>query len=298
MKSEYMDGTRGSNSAPSTLYPNLMHTGLSMEPTKSPLEEVLDKRLIELTPQPLVGIAREMLHDPEIKALQDYANTVSIKRLGYNDHGPVHMRKVVKNALKMAHLLHEAGIQLSLESEGVGEFTDSVLAIFVAGLLHDIGMSLTRQDHENYSAELARPIIERILERYYGEDLTKRVIVRSLVLECIVGHMAMIRIHSLEAGLILAADGCDMEKGRARIPMLINSAARVGDIHKYSSAAVDRIRVVKGEERPIRIEVEMSQSVGFFQVEEVLFPKLNMSPAKPYIELVAAVADEEPRRYL
>jgi hypothetical protein len=261
-------------------------------------EQSLDRRLIELTPEPLVPIARDMLHDPEIKALQDYANTVSIKRLGYNDHGPVHMRKVVKNALKMAHLLHDAGVDLSLESEGVGEFTDSVLAIFVAGLLHDIGMTLTRQDHENYSAELARPIIERVLQTYYGNDITRRTIVRSLILECIVGHMAMIRIHSLEAGLILAADGCDMEKGRARIPMLLNQQARVGDIHKYSSAAVDRIRIKRGEERPIRIEIEMSQSVGFFQVEEVLFPKLNMSPAKPYIELVAGVLDEEPRRYL
>lgn len=269
-----------------------------MDPIKSPLEEVLDRRLLELTPESLIPIAREMLQDREIKALQDYANTVSIKRLGYNDHGPVHMRKVVKNALKMAHLLHEAGIDLSLENEGVGDFTDSMLAIFIAGLLHDVGMSMTRQDHENYSAELARPIIERYLEHYYGDDTTKRVILRSLILECIVGHMAMIRVHSLEAGLILAADGCDMEKGRARIPMLINTQARVGDIHKYSSAAVNRIRIVRGEDRPIRIEIEMSQSVGFFQVEEVLFPKLNMSPAKPYIELVAGVLDEEPRRYL
>jgi metal-dependent HD superfamily phosphatase/phosphodiesterase len=110
--------------------------------------------------------------------------------------------------------------------------------------------------------------------------------------------MAMIKVHSLEAGLILVADGCDMEKGRARIPMLINAEARVGDIHKYSSSAVDRITIGPGTEKPIGIEIEMSQSVGFFQIEEVLFPKLNMSPAKPYIELTAAVIDEEPKRYL
>jgi metal-dependent HD superfamily phosphatase/phosphodiesterase len=42
----------------------------------------------------------------------------------------------------------------------------------------------------------------------------------------------------------------------------------------------------------------MSANVGFFQVEEVLFPKLNMSPIKPYIELYAAVIGEQVKRYL
>ena len=265
---------------------------------KSPKEISLDRRLLQLVPAGLVEIVDRMLHDEEIKALQDYANVVSIKRLGYNDHGPVHMRKVVKNGLKFANLLQDAGIPMSLEAEGIGTFEDSVLAIFMAGLLHDVGMSLTRQDHENYSADLARPIIDRFLAQMYPTDVTRRVIVRSLALEAIVGHMAMIKIHSLEAGLILVADGCDMEKGRARIPMLLNTEARVGDIHKYSSSAVERITIGSGQEKPIGIEIEMSQSVGFFQVEEVLFPKLNMSPAKPYIELTAGVIDEEPKRYL
>jgi metal-dependent HD superfamily phosphatase/phosphodiesterase len=269
-----------------------------MSTEKSPKEASLDRRLLQLVPPALVEIANRMLHDPEIKALQDYANVVSIRRLGYNDHGPVHMRKVVKNALKFANLLQAAGIPMSLESEEIGTFEDSVLAIFMAGLLHDVGMSVTRQDHENYSAELARPIIERYLTEFYPDDLARRVVLRSLIIEAIVGHMAMIKVHSLEAGLILVADGCDMEKGRARIPMLINTEARVGDIHKYSSSAVDRITIGPGTEKPIGIEIEMSQSVGFFQIEEVLFPKLNMSPAKPYIELTAAVIDEEPKRYL
>jgi metal-dependent HD superfamily phosphatase/phosphodiesterase len=264
---------------------------------KSPKEAALDRRLLELVPDGIADVADRMLHDEQIKALQDYANVVSIKRLGYNDHGPVHMRKVVKNALKFANLLHGAGIPLSLEQEGIGSFEDSVLAVFMAGLLHDVGMSLTRQNHENYSSQLAQPIFDRYLAQQYPADVTKQVIVRSLALEGIIGHMAMIQIHSLEAGLILVADGCDMEKGRARIPLLLHHEARVGDIHKYSSSAVDRITIGEGTDKPIRIEVEMSQSVGFFQVEEVLFPKLNMSPAKPYIELLAGVIDEEPKRY-
>jgi len=42
----------------------------------------------------------------------------------------------------------------------------------------------------------------------------------------------------------------------------------------------------------------MNASVGFFQVEEVFFPKINNSPVKPYIELYAGVIDREMLRYL
>ncbi len=269
-----------------------------MSTTRSPKEAALDRRLLELLPDSLSGIAQKILQDDELKALQEYSNVVSIKRLGYNDHGPVHMRMVAKNALEFANLLREAGIPMSLEAEGIGSFEDSVFAVFTAALLHDVGMSMTRQDHEHHSVLLGKPIIERFLAQHYPGDIAKQVILRSLICECIVGHMAMVRINSLEAGLILAADGCDMEKGRARIPMLINTEARLGDIHKYSSAAVERVLIGPGEEKPIAIEILMSASVGLFQIEEVLSPKLGVSPARPYIELYARIGEQERKRYL
>ncbi len=42
----------------------------------------------------------------------------------------------------------------------------------------------------------------------------------------------------------------------------------------------------------------MSQSAGFFQIEEVLFPKIISSPIKPYIELYGQVKDKEMMQYL
>jgi len=54
----------------------------------------------------------------------------------------------------------------------------------------------------------------------------------------------------------------------------------------------------KGEEKPIRIIVEMNETVGFFQIEEVLFPKISDNPVKPYLELYGQVINEELRRYL
>ena len=35
-------------------------------------------------------LIRALLENEELKALQDYANHISITRLGLNDHGPVH----------------------------------------------------------------------------------------------------------------------------------------------------------------------------------------------------------------
>jgi metal-dependent HD superfamily phosphatase/phosphodiesterase len=244
------------------------------------------------------AIVKLLLHDDEIQALQEYANTVSIKRLNYNDHGPVHMRTVALNALIMMGLLRDAGIKTSLEKEDCGSFEDSVTAVLLAAILHDIGMSIGRQDHELHSAYLAYPILDRLLGKVFPKAVEKRVVIRSLALEGISGHMGNRLIHSLEAGVILVADGCDMQKGRARIPMALSERPKVGDIHKYSANSIKEVRIGKGTEKPIRIDVSMSSEVGLFQVEEVLLQKIAVSTAKVYIELYARVNEGEPKRYL
>ena len=62
-------------------------------------------------------LVKYLFADEELQELQEYANNVSIKRLGFNDHGPVHMRQVVGNAIKMLNILQKAGIKTSLENE-------------------------------------------------------------------------------------------------------------------------------------------------------------------------------------
>lgn len=265
---------------------------------KSQKEISLDKKLTATLEGRVKKAADIVLGDGEIQHIQEYANVVSIKRLGYNDHGPVHMRKVAMNAITMIDLLHQAGIKLNLEDEEVGDFEDSKVTVFLAGFLHDIGMSVGRTNHEQHGAVLAAPILDRILAQIYSDHPDKAIIIKSMVMECISGHMATQRIHSLEAGLILVADGCDMQKGRARIPMIVHPESKVGDIHKYSSSAIESVKIEKGEHRPIRITIEMSESVGFFQVEEVLLHKINSSPAKAYIELYAGVIGQELKCYL
>ena len=239
-----------------------------------------------------------LFEDKELQMMQEYANNVSIKRLGYNDHGPVHMRQVAGNAIKMLNILQQSGIKTSLEREEIGTFEDSMCAVIIAGLMHDLGMMIGRQGHEDMSALLAQPIIARVLEQIFPDDLPRRVVIRSMATEAIVGHMSSRKIHSIEAGIILIADGCDMTKGRARIPMSINTTPKVGDIHKYSANAITRIGIHHGERRPIRIDIEMTGDVGFFQIEEVLLTKIDSSPAKEYVELYAGVTGQEPKCYL
>ena len=205
-----------------------------------------------------VRMMKQLLENEEIKAIQDYANTVSITRLGLNDHGPVHMRTVCHNALKMLSILHDAGVETSLQKEHSGSFADSVVAVMIAA----------------------------------------RTIIRSMAMEGILGHMATHSIHSIEAGLILIADGCDMTKGRARIALEIPTKPTEGDIHKYSANSIEKVRITRGIEHPIKIEVLMKSEVGLFQVEGVLMPKIQSSPSKHLVELYACVEGQETKRYL
>jgi len=264
----------------------------------SPKEHVLNKRLVSCLGGKPRQIAEMLIADKEVSYLQDYANTVSIKRLHYNDHGPVHMRMVAINACIMADILRKAGIPSSLEEEECGTWEDSLSAMVLSAFLHDCGMSVGREDHEVSSAILTLPIAGRILESVYDGDPEKQIILKSLFTECVLGHMATRKIHSLEAGIILIADGCDMQKGRARIPMLIDTESKPGDIHKYSASAIESVKISRGKEKPIHISVSMNESVGFYQIEEVLLRKVNVSPARNFIELEAKVEGGQVKRYL
>ena len=70
---------------------------------KSPKELSSEKKLLGLFEEGSTAraLAELLVKDTEIQNIQDYGNNVSIKRLGYNDHGPVHMRQVAINAIRM-----------------------------------------------------------------------------------------------------------------------------------------------------------------------------------------------------
>ena len=246
----------------------------------------------------VLALTKLLLEDNETQAIQEYANNVSIMRLGFNDHGPVHMRTVVLNAVTMMGLLKEAGIKTSLETEGCGGLNESLMAVILAAMFHDFGMSIGRQDHELHSAYMSYPVMDRVLTQIIPGSMSRRGMIRSLALEGIAGHMGTHSIHSLEAGVIQIADGCDMTKGRARIPIALHNSPRAGSIHQFSAESIEEVKIARGEIKPIRIDVCMSSKVGLFQVEEVLLNKIAASTTKSHIELYAKVKDDAPLCYL
>lgn len=265
---------------------------------KSPKQVALEQKIADsLQGKPLEAV-QLVFEDAELQTMQDYANNVSIKRMGFNDHGPVHMRLAALNALTVFRLLKDAGVVMNLENEAGLQEEDSLTAVLLGSLLHDLGMTVSREQHEEMGMLLAAPVLDRLLARIYPEQLWQQVAVKSTVLEGIGGHMATRVTTTLEAGLVLIGDGCDMEHGRARIPELLSPGPQVGDIHRYSASAIERVSIYKGQNRPVRINVLMSETVGYFQVEEVLFPKISSSPVKPYIELWAGKKMEQMQRYL
>jgi metal-dependent HD superfamily phosphatase/phosphodiesterase len=266
-------------------------------PERSPKQLSIERKILKkLTGEPK-RLAQMLFADDELQVLQDYANSVSITRLAMNDHGPVHMRIAMLNSISIFELLVKAGVEPSLVAEGYGNVEDSLMAVMLGTFLHDLGMTIGRANHEKMSAILAQDHIKRVLSNFYSNPL-QLAVMNSIVTECIVGHMATQKISSIEAGIVLISDGCDMIGGRARISMQIATEAHVGDIHRYSAYSITGVEIIPGTEKPVRIQVSMNESAGFFQVEQVLMPKVSASPVKSFIELYAKWGKREPMRYL
>ena len=58
------------------------------------------------------------------------------------------------------------------------------------------------------------------------------------------------------------------------------------------------MRISAGEELPVRIEIEMNNSAGIFQVDDLLATKLRGTPLEGRVEVVAEVTGETEKRLL
>jgi metal-dependent HD superfamily phosphatase/phosphodiesterase len=264
----------------------------------SPKAAELNRVLLDRFDGKVHTLLERLLRDETIQSYQAYANTVSIRRLGFNDHGTVHMRITTYNALRILRFLHQGDVPTSLQAEGVGTYEDSQVAVALGCFLHDIGMGVTREGHEWHSLNFADEIIVKYLAELYPDDEPKRCALRAMCHEVIVGHMAHDRIHSVEAGTVLVADGTDMTRGRSRIPQMLDRDPVVGDIHRHSATAVTRVEISAGETKPVSVVVHMDDFSGTFQVEEVFMTKVKASPIMPHLEVSVVVKDHPPRHYL
>ena len=221
-----------------------------------------------------------------------YMTQVHSERLGMSDHSWVHMQIVLNIALRLLRLLVRAGVDPAMVADHGMSPRDAEVVVAGGALLHDVGMSIHRTDHEAYSLFLASGALEDLLADCYREP--ERTVVASEILHAIIGHRRRGQPYTLEAGVVRVADALDMAQGRTRLPI---EAGQEG-IHSISAAAVDEIRIEKGETRPVRIEIELNNSAGIFQVDDLLATKIRDTPLEGKVEVVAKIEGETEKRLL
>jgi hypothetical protein len=228
--------------------------------------------------------------DDELYTLWQVANVNAVQRLGMSDHGPVHVQIITNIALKLLRLLAEHNAQPSLVTHHNLTLEDAEVVVVLASLFHDLGMSIHRIDHEQHSLLLARSKVKELLDGIY--DVPVITILTSEILHAIISHRAGGKPFTLEAGIVRVADAMDMAEGRSRIPF----QSGVVNIHSVSAAAIKQIRIEQGEEKPIRISVQMSNSAGIFQLDELLKDKLVGSGLESFVEVEATIEGEAEKR--
>jgi uncharacterized protein len=228
--------------------------------------------------------------DEQLKAWWHVANVNAVKRMEINDHSWVHIQIVVNMALKLLRQLARQGVEPAMVRDYGMDEEDAEVVVVLGGLVHCIGMAVHRDRHEDWSLFLAEPKCRELLAGLYEEpELT---VVISDVLQAVTAHREGGRPLTLEAGIIRVADALDMAKGRSRIPFERGSAS----IHAVSAAAIDSVAIRSGTERPVLVEVTMSNPAGLYQVDELLKAKLRGSGLERYVEVVARIGSEEEER--
>jgi len=271
--------------------------GAGLAQTGRTLAERMAHRLSITLPDrgnPLLRRLIELVNtDDELYGLWTAANVTAMERLGMTDHGPVHVKIVMNLAVKLIRALSHAGVPSSVERNYGMTAHDAELIVALAALLHDTGMSIHRSDHEAMSLFVVQPVLRRFLAELY-QDVAVATVVRSETLHAIIGHRAGGRPLTIEAGVVRVADALDMAKGRSRIPFEAGSVS----IHSVSAAAIEAIRIEEGAAKPVRIAIEMSNSAGVFQLDQLFREKLTGSGLEPYIELEANIEGETEKRLL
>lgn len=233
----------------------------------------------------LKKVVANINNNEELQTLWDVINVNAIERLGMTDHGPVHFQIVANISVKFIRMLVKNGVELSVTKNYQLPPEYSELIVVLASVLHDLGMTISRKDHETYSLFLANNLLHQLVDFL---PVYERTIVISEVLHAIISHRSDGKPITLEAGIIRVADALDMSKGRSRIAY---ESEKI-DIYSVSSAAIESVNIEEGKDKPIQLNILMNNSAGIFQVDELLKKKINGSGIEKYINVRAYIDTE------
>lgn len=212
----------------------------------------------------------------EIKTLWKVMNIMAIDRLGMSDHGPTHFQIVANNGLKLTRILNGHKVLMSIVKDFGLTYEHAEVVIFLACIMHDLGISIHRQGHEEFSLFMARDMLKDILGFL---PTVERVIVTSEVLHAIISHRAYGKPSTIEAGIVRIADALDMGKGRSRITY------KRGELNIFSESdiAISKVEIDNGQEKPVNIKITMTNPAGVFQVDDIMSEKIKGSHLEQYI---------------
>src|SRR3989344_5398238 len=211
----------------------------------------------------LAEVVKRINSNDEIKTLWKIINVNAIDRLGMSDHGPTHFKIVANNGLKIARMLAKHKVVMSVVDDFGLTNDHAEVIIFLACIMHDLGISIHRQGHEEFSLFIARDMLKDILSFLPTVD---RVVVTSEVLHAIISHRAAGKPSTIEAGVVRIADALDMGKGRSRITYKRGEI----DIYSDSDNAIDRVEILEGSPKPVEIKISMTNPAGVFQVDDIM----------------------------
>ncbi|MBD3202830.1 HD domain-containing protein [Candidatus Woesearchaeota archaeon] len=236
-------------------------------------------------------IIKKVENHTRLNTLWDCSNVMVMDRQGFSDHGPVHVAIVANIALKLLRNLIQSEISPSIVKEYSFDNNDAEIVVVLGSVLHDIGNAVHRYDHERTSVYLSNKILEELLEGVYKQKEMQIMICE--ILHTIICHDGG-DIVTIEAGVIKLADALDMKQGRARIPF----ERGIQDIYSVSAMAINEVNIHKNKHKPISIEIELGNSAGIFQIDNLLKNKLKDSPIERYVEVIAKVKEGKEKKII
>ncbi len=242
-------------------------------------------------PDKRVNEVLDLIHqDEEVQTYLEAQNVNPVDRMRYNDHGAKHIEIVQHRALCLYDLLKSGGVEFNGAQQQGLEEADEPVIIALAATLHDIGHVVHRDEHAYYSLPLAADILDRLLDEFY--ELGDAIRIKGEVLHAILCHHSSETPLTMEAGVVRVADALDMERGRSRVPYEEGGRG----INTISSRAIDTVSLQPGEDRPVLVEIKMTNAAGVYQVDSLLKRKLNDSGLEDHIRIVALNAREDEDR--
>jgi len=226
----------------------------------------------------LTRILKIINSNEEILTLWRITNVMAVNRLSMTDHGILHFNIVANNSLQIMRALHAEQVNFSICKDYKLPYEYAEVVVVLASLLHDLGMSVHRVGHEEFSIILVNTLLKEILDFL---PISQKTILISEVLHAIISHRSDGKPLTIEAGIVRVADALDMSQGRTRLPY---EQGKI-DIHSVSALAIDGVKIKRGTKLPVEVDITMNHTAGIFQIDELLKKKVIGSGLEKYLEI-------------